>query len=89
MDELVDLISKEEYLENEEKIEKALVKSKEKREQEQQEKLQGKDATSSTLDESISKADDEKHILDAEKTPTLEPKVSVVYRHNKIEHFKN
>lgn len=89
MDELVDLISKEEYLENEEKIEKALVKSKEKREQEQQEKLQGKDATSSTLDESISKADDEKHILDAEKTPTLEPKVSVVYRHNIIEHFKN
>lgn len=75
MEEIVDLISKEEYLENEEKIEKALAKSKEKREQEQQEKLQNKEA-STTDDESIKKADDKKHILDAEKTPTLEPKVN-------------
>lgn len=77
MDELLDLMSKEEYLENEEKIQKALEKSKEEREQRQQEKLQSKAAESSSdVEPSIEKADDKKHILDAEKTLTFEPTVS-------------
>lgn len=72
IDEILDLISKEEYLENEDKIQRALDKSKEEREQRQQEKLQSKiDDENATL----KTADDEKHILDAEKTPTLESKV--------------
>lgn len=72
IDEILDLISKEEYLENEDKIQKALDKSKEEREQRQQEKLQSKIDDENAL----KTADDEKHILDAEKTPNLESKVS-------------
>lgn len=76
VDELLDLISKEEYLENEEKLHKALERSKEEREQRQQEKSQSKAEVG--LDcgtEVLEKADDEKHILDAEKTPTFESAV--------------
>lgn len=78
VDELLDLMSKEEYLENEEKIQKALEKSKEEREQRQQEKLNSKSTETIVDDEKITlnKADDEKHILDAEKTPTFESTVS-------------
>lgn len=73
LDELLDLISKEEYLENEEKIQKALERSKEEREQRQQEKSQSEAAKASS---DVEKADDEKHILDAEKTPTFGSTVS-------------
>ncbi|XP_031633656.1 mitochondrial proton/calcium exchanger protein [Contarinia nasturtii] len=69
IDELLDLITKEEYLENEEKIQKALEKSKEEREQRQS---QNKSTYSTHDDEHLNKLDDEKHILDAEKTPTFE-----------------
>ncbi|XP_055312309.1 mitochondrial proton/calcium exchanger protein isoform X2 [Sitodiplosis mosellana] len=72
IDELLDLISKEEYLENEEKIQKALEKSKEEREQRQQEKSQSKSTEAAQGDETLKKHDDEKHILDAEKTPTFD-----------------
>lgn len=75
VDELLDLISKEEYLENEEKIQKALEKSKEEREQRQQEKSQSKSTEAALNDETLKKLDDEKHILDAEKTPTFDTKV--------------
>lgn len=68
IDELLDLISKEEYLENEEKIQKALEKSKDEIEQRQQEELQSKSADKVQ--------DDEKHILDAEKVSNIEPTVS-------------
>lgn len=74
VDELLDLISKEEYLENEEKIQKALEKSKEEREQRELEKNQSKSAAAE--DEAVEKADDQKHIMDAEKTPTFESTVS-------------
>lgn len=74
VDELLDLISKEEYLENEEKIQKALEKSKEEREQREQEKHQNKSAAAE--EEALEKADDQKHIMDAEKTPTFESTVS-------------
>lgn len=74
IDELLDLISKEEYLENEEKIQKALKKSKEEREHQQQEKAQSKE--NELQDESQQKRDDEKHILDADKTPTFDTTVS-------------
>lgn len=76
MDELLDLISKEEYLENEGKIQKALEKSKEERKQREQEKSKSI-STATALDaekEALEKADDQKHILDAEKTPTFEVK---------------
>lgn len=78
IDELLDLISKEEYLENEEKIQKALEKSKEEREHRKQEKAQIKAAEAVADDEeaALKKHDDEKHILDAEKTPTFESSVS-------------
>lgn len=78
VDELLDLMSKEEYLENEEKIQKALEKSKEEREQRQQEKLNSKSTETIVDDEKVTlnKADDGKHILDAEKTPTFESTVS-------------
>lgn len=78
VDELLDLMSKEEYLENEEKIQKALEKSKEEREQRQQEKLNSKSTETIDDDEKVTlnKADDGKHILDAEKTPTFESTVS-------------
>lgn len=78
VDELLDLISKEEYLENEEKIQKALEKSKEEREQRQQEKSQSKSTEAAPSDEPLNKIDDEKHILDAEKTPTFDTKVRKV-----------
>lgn len=77
VDELLDLISKEEYLENEEKIQKALEKSKEEREQRELEKSQSI-STAAAHDaekEALEKADDQKHILDAEKTPTFESTV--------------
>lgn len=74
VDELLDLISKEEYLENEGKIQKALEKSKEEREQREQEKHQNKAAAAE--EETLEKADDQKHIMDAEKTPTFESTVS-------------
>lgn len=71
------MISKEEYLDNEEKIQKALAKSKELREQQEQEKLQNQMAPKSDdANETAKRTDDEKHILDAEQTPTIEPKVS-------------
>lgn len=73
IDELLDLISKEEYLENEEKIQKALEKSKEQRQQEKSQLAESHD------DEQLKKTDDEKHILDAEKTPTFESTVSVFF----------
>lgn len=76
IDELLDLISKEEYLENEERIQKALEKSKEEREQRQQEKSQSKSIEAAHDDETQKKHDDEKHILDAEKTPTFDSTVS-------------
>lgn len=78
VDELLDLISKEEYLENEEKIQKALEKSKEEREQRKQEKAQIKAAEAAADDDvtALNKLDDEKHILDAEKTPTFDSTVS-------------
>lgn len=63
-------------MDNEEKIEKALAKSKELREQQQQEKLQSQMAPKSNdANETTKRTDDEKHILDAEQTPTIEPKV--------------
>lgn len=69
----MDLISKEEYLENEEKIQKALEKSKDEREKRQQEKSHSQ--TELAGDEALlKKSDDEKHILDAEKTPTFSEK---------------
>lgn len=58
------MISKEEYLENEEKIQKALAKSKEEQEQRKTEKLQDKAPNvTDTNTESFKHADDEKHIL--------------------------
>lgn len=66
IDEILDLISKEEYLENEEKIQKALEKSKEEREQRQQEKLQSKTAETDEGKTALKKADDEKHILETQ-----------------------
>lgn len=80
VDELLDLISKEEYLENEEKIQKALEKSKEEREQREQEKSQSMSTATAAHDaekEALEKADDQKHILDAEKTPTFESSESL------------
>lgn len=74
VDELLDLISKEEYLDNEEKIQKALEKSKEEREQREQEKHQSKSAAAAD-EKVLEKADDQKHIMDAEKTPTFESTV--------------
>lgn len=78
MDELLDLISKEEYLENEEKIQKALEKSKEVREQQEKSQNTAANANNDTEKPTLEKADDEKHILDAEKTPTFEPTVSYI-----------
>lgn len=67
IDEIVDLISKEEYLENEEKIQKALAKSKEERDQRQAEELQDKVPIVTDIKmESIRHTDDEKHILSDE-----------------------
>lgn len=79
IDEIVDLISKEEYLENEEKIQKALAKSKELREQQEQEKLEqsAKVAEPVKTTETATRSDDEKHVLDAERTPTIESKVNI------------
>lgn len=79
IDELLDLMSKEEYLENEDKIQKALEKSKEERAQREQAKAQNLDTEVSGDNEkdTPNKLDDEKHILDAEKTPTVgvEPEI--------------
>lgn len=62
------MISKEEYLENEEKIQKALTKSKVEREQRNKaEELQDKAPNvTDTKTESLKHADDEKHILSDE-----------------------
>lgn len=75
IDEIVDLISKEEYLENEDKIEKALAKSKEQREQQQQQQQQDTPQQTKSEAEQLTRSDDEKHILDAERTPTIDSKV--------------
>lgn len=70
------MISKEEYLENEEKIQKALTKSKEEREQRKQDELLGQGTNLTDAEkEFIKKADDEKHVLDAEKTETIKTNV--------------
>lgn len=72
IDELLDLLSKEEYLENEEKIQKALDKSKVERKHEE-----AQTSTSSDIyEETLNKLDNGKHILNAEKTPTFESIVS-------------
>lgn len=68
IDELIDLIGKEEFLENEEKIEKALQKSKEERELLHQQKEHQKqvDSNENLVDNAanlIEKTDDAKHIL--------------------------
>lgn len=60
IEEIVDLIDKEEYLENEEKVEKALAKSKEQRDQLKQQKEPAAISIDETL---ITKSDDSKHIL--------------------------
>lgn len=76
MDEIIDLIDKEEYLENEEKIEKALAKSKEEREQLKQQKEQ-QDAASADkpLNEIdlVAKSEDGKHILQTEEPLLKDP----------------
>lgn len=67
IDELFDLIDKEELLENEEKIEKALAKSKEQREQlkKQKDDREPGVAESDAVDSApfIGKTEDEKHVL--------------------------
>lgn len=65
IDELIDLIDKEEFLENEEKIEKALAKSKEERVQKEKEKT-GKNDDENNGDDVAklaTKSEDGKHIL--------------------------
>lgn len=87
IDEIVDLIDKEEYLENEEKIQKALAKSKEERDQKQQQKEQNQSsehlpqfAEGQLPDiDLLGKTDDEKHILQTEKTQLKETKVSLIF----------
>lgn len=69
MDEIIDVIDKEEYLENEEKIQKALAKSKEQREQLKQRKDAQADESLTETD-LVAKSDDGKHILQTEE-PTL------------------
>lgn len=66
IDELVSLIDKEELLENEEKIEKALAKSKEQREQLQKQKDDtepGAERDAVDTAPTIGKTEDEKHVL--------------------------
>lgn len=68
MDEIIALIDKEEYLENEEKIEKALAKSKEQREQLKQQKEAAEFADESlNKNDLVAKSDDSKHILQTEE----------------------
>lgn len=70
MDEMIELIDKEEYLENEEKIEKALAKSKEQREQLKQQKdllAATSVAESGGEIDLVAKSDDGKHILQTEE----------------------
>lgn len=70
MDEIIALIDKEEYLENEEKIEKALAKSKEQREQLKQQKEAAEFADESlNKNDLVAKSDDSKHILQTEEPP--------------------
>lgn len=61
LDEIIELITKEEHLENEEKIEKAIAKSME----EQQQKLVVDSADQSVEELSKTTPEDEKHILTA------------------------
>lgn len=78
IDEIVDLISKEEYLENEDKIEKALAKSKEiraKQEREPSEQSTKKDDTVTQM-EPPTRSDDEKHVLNAEQTPEIDDQLT-------------
>lgn len=69
LDEIIELITKEEYLENEVKIEKALAKSIEERQQQQQQQQKQQLKTASTddsqksIEEMVKKSEDEKHIL--------------------------
>lgn len=70
MDEIIALIDKEEYLENEEKIEKALAKSKEQRDQlKQQKDQQAAEFADEALNkiDLVAKSDDSKHILQTEE----------------------
>lgn len=78
MDEIIELIDKEEYLENEVKIEKALAKSKEQREQlKQQKDQQAAISIEEPLNEIdlVAKSDDGKHILQTEE-PLLKDSTS-------------
>lgn len=65
IDELVDLIDKEELLENEEKIEKALAKSKGEREQKEKEKKSVTENANDSEDvaQNVHKSEDAKHIM--------------------------
>lgn len=76
IDELVELIDKEEYLENEEKIEKALAKSKEQRDHlKQQKDLLATKPIDESLNEIdlVAKSDDGKHILQTEGSQSPPP----------------
>lgn len=71
IDELVDLIDKEEFLENEEKIEKALAKSKEQRDLQKQKEKSGKGEDGNDGDDVaklVTKLEDAKHILEDTKS---------------------
>lgn len=78
IDEIVDLISKEEYLENEEKIEKALAKSKEIRAKQDRQPIEQstKKADTITEKEPATRSDDEKHVLNAELTPEFDEELT-------------
>lgn len=71
------MISKEEYLENEEKIQKALAKSKEEREHRNKTEAQSKETDLAQMEqELLKKADDEKHVLSADNTQPIKTNVS-------------
>lgn len=81
MDEIIELIDKEEYLENEEKIEKALAKSKEQREQLKQQKDHNvetsADGSLSEID-LVAKSEDSKHILHTDEPATTQQSIPSV-----------
>lgn len=72
------MISKEEYLENEEKIEKALAKSKDIRAKQEREPLEQSTKKEDTITqkEPSAKSDDEKHVLNAEQTPEIDEQLT-------------
>ena len=74
VDEIVELLTKEEHLKNEEKIEKALAKSIEERQQQQQQQPTTQKSSSDLPELEITNLEDKKHILQqsSESTKTLD-----------------